>query len=126
MFLLRSLAEYVNQKYKCSDTSNWVFRCESSKTEQVQSAVEIRIAVVKAITVKILEAYCNYRNHKYGKVLNAINDVLITDDSHHYVVIINIFITRPLWLNASQDGIKIQYIYDSIYKYLSSEIWNSE
>lgn len=122
-FCYGSLVEYINQKYKCSNVSNSVFRCESSETEPVQSEAEIRIAVGKSSNDKnVIEVYCNYKNHKYGKVLDAINDVLKTDDLHHYVVVINIFITRPLWLNASQDGIKNQYIYDSVYKYLSAEI----
>lgn len=122
-FCYDSLAEYVNQKYKCTDISSSVFRCKSSETEPVQSAAEIRIAIGKSSSDKnIIEAYCNYKNHKYGNVLDAINDVLKTDDLHHYVVVINIFMTRPLWLNACQDGIKNQYIYDGIYKYLNSEI----
>lgn len=126
-FCYDSLSEYINQKYKCSNISNSVFRCESSETEPVQSEAEIRIAVGKSSNDKnVIEAYCNYKNHKYGKVLDAINDVLKTDDSHHYVVVINIFITRPLWLNACQDGLKNQYIYDSIHKYLSAEIGGFE
>ena len=126
-FCYDSLAEYVNQKYKCSGASNLVFQCESSETEQVQSAAEIRIAVGKSSNDKnVIEAYCNYRNHKCGKVIDAINDALKKDDAHHYVVVINVFMTRPLWLNVCQDGIKNQYIYDSIYKYLNSEIGNPE
>lgn len=126
-FCYGSLLEYINQKYKCSNVSNSVFRCESSETEPVQSEAEIRIAVSKSSNDKnVIEAYCNYKNHKYGKILDAINDVLKTDDSHHYVVVVNIFMTRPLWLNASQDGIKNQYIYDNIYKYLSAEIGDFE
>ena len=122
-FCYGSLAEYINQKYKCSGASNLVFQCESSETEQVQSEAEIRIAVDKSSNGKnVIEAYCNYKNHKYGKVIDAINDVLKTDDPHHYVVVINVFMTRPLWLNAGQDAIKNQYIYDSVYKYLSAEI----
>lgn len=122
-FCYDSLAEYINQKYKCSNISNLVFHCESSETEQVQSEAEIRIAVGKSSSDKnVMEAYCNYKNHKYGKVIDAINAVLKTDDPHHYVVVINVFMTRPLWLNACQDGIKNQYIYDGIYKYLNSEI----
>lgn len=126
-FCYDSLAEYINQKYKCSNVSNSVFRCESSETEPVQSEAEIRISVGKSSNDKnVIDAYCNYKNHKYGKVIDAINDVLKTDDSHHYVVVINVFMTRPLWLNASQDGIKNQYIYDSVYKYLSAEIGDFE
>lgn len=122
-FCYDSLVEYINQKYKCSNISNLVFHCESSETEQVQSEAEIRIAVGKSSSDKnVIEAYCNYKNHKYGKVIDAINDVLKTDDPHHYVVVINVFMTRPLWLNAGQDAIKNQYIYDSVYKYLSAEI----
>lgn len=118
IFCYDSLAEYAIQKYKCSNVSNSVFRCESSETEPVQSEAEIRIAVGKSSNGKnVIEAYCNYKNHKYGKVLDAINDVLKTDDSHHYVIVVNIFMTRPLWLNVDQDAIKNQYIYDSIYKY---------
>lgn len=126
-FCYDSLAEYVNQKYKCSGASNLVFQCESSETEQVPSEAEIRMAVGKSSNDKnVIDAYCNYKNHKYGKVLDAINDILKTDDPHHYVVVVNVFITRPLWLNASQDGIKNQYIYDNIYKYLSAEIGDFE
>ena len=126
-FCYDSLAEYINQKYKCSNVSNSVFRCESSETELVKSVAEIRIAVGKSSNDKnVIDAYCNYNNHKYCKVLDAINDVLQTDDSHHYVVVVNIFMTRPLWLNASQDGIKNQYINDNIYKYINSEIGDFE
>ena len=126
-FCYDSLAEYAVQKYKCSNVSNSVFLCESSESEQVQSVAEIRIAVGKSSNDKnVIEAYCNYKNHKYGKVLNAINDVLKTDDLHHYVVVINIFMTQPLWENACQNGIKNQYLYDSIYKYINSEIGAAE
>ena len=120
-YFYKSLAKYLEQKYKCNNALCNIVRIEYMEHMPNPNEAEIRVAMSSSSKNSNIEAYCNYRKLKYGKVFEAIEDALELDDNY-YNIVINIFIRNPMWMNAEKRGISNQFIYDNLYKYLKTQL----